>query len=139
MFMFHAKENVAIKMAILHSRICICCNQDDYAACKKNCCNDDGHVTCKLGRCNTLFLLYAGREVAERYAASVGAQHFNTSAKLNKVHKTKPNIYQKLSNEHVDRMLSQVMCLIKNLVFGLFRGQRRCFRALLSRYVKTIK
>ena len=26
MFMFHAKENAAIKMAILHSRICICRN-----------------------------------------------------------------------------------------------------------------
>ncbi len=39
----------------------------------------------------------AGRDVAEVYAASVGAQHFNTSAKLNKEDQnkskhTKPNL-----------------------------------------------
>jgi hypothetical protein len=31
-------------------------------------------------------VFFSDREVAERYAASVGAQHFNTSAKLNKGH-----------------------------------------------------
>jgi hypothetical protein len=43
-----------------------------------------------------IYYLSAGRDVAEVYAASVGAQHFNTSAKLNKEDQnkskhTKPN------------------------------------------------
>jgi len=36
-----------------------------------------------------ILILCLGKEVAEQYAASVGAQHFYTSAKLNK--EAKPN------------------------------------------------